>query len=278
MTTPSNPRYQFTSEEYREKINSPATSPEYFRNFILPLLERALKKGGPVRFVDLACGHAMAMEFVAGLPEADRIEVTGLDLSGDALNEAREYFAAKHPGLKINFIQADAENDLPMEPGAADAGTAINAMAYKQGHMLKTLFNALKPGASCVINFFIPAKNQAYIDYYKAMGCEVYERKLEVSSHGRSKTYTLLVTDFSGFKDPKISMLGAQSFFRKSEDIEDLARFLGFEIESRQPFEFYSEPIKAMVANDVYTFKKPETSPEIELGRLEVSEKVEKVL
>lgn len=281
MNQPQNPDYKFSSDEYNKKINTPAASPVYFEHFIQPLVEDALAKAAPeekIGILDMACGHATAMEFMAKLPESKRLKITGLDLSADALNEARAGFAEKHPELDINFIETDAEKDLPIPPQSMDMATAINAMAYKQGHMLKSLFNALKPGGKCAVNFFRPSENSPYIDYYRNKGCRVYDRKMEVSAGGRTVSVNLLVTDFSGFPDEKISKLGAQSFLKGKDDIEALARLVGFEIAGDKGFSFYSEPIQAIVHNDVYTFRKPEAFTDVDAGRLSVRERVTDIL
>jgi len=282
MNQPQNPDYKFTSNEYNNKINTPAASPVYFEHFIRPLVEDALAKVADphekVCILDMACGHATAMEFMAKLPESKRLKITGLDLSAAALNEARANFAEKHPDLDISFIETDAEKDLPIPPQSMDMATAINAMAYKQGHMLKSLYNALKPGGKCVINFFRPSENNPYIEYYRAKGCRIYERKMEVSAEGRTVSVNLLVTDFSGFPDEKISKLGAQSFLKGKEDIEALAQLVGFEIDGNKGFSFYSEPIQAIVHNDVYTFRKPEVPTDLDAGRLSVREKITDIL
>jgi|GEM_PF-3348944 len=277
MNKPRNPDYKFTSDEYTKKINSPATSPIYFEHFIQPLVEDALANAGQqekIGILDMACGHATAMEFMAKLPENDRLKITGLDLSADAINEARADFAEKHPELDITFIETDAEKDLPIPPESMDMATAINAMAYKQGHMLKSLFNALKPGGKCVVNFFRPSENNAYIEFYRKLGCRIYERKMDVSAGGRTAEVNLLVTDFSGFADEKISKLGAQSFLKGKEDIEALVQLVGFEIDGDKDFSFYSAPIGAIVHNDVYTFRKPEARTDLDAGRVLVNEKI----
>lgn len=277
MNQPQKPDYKFTSDEYNNKINTPATSPVYFEHFIRPLVEDALAKAGQqekIGILDMACGHATAMEFMAKLPENNRLKITGLDLSADALNEARAVFAEKHPELDVAFIETDAEKDLPIPSESMDMATAINAMAYKQGHMLKSLFNALKPGGKCVVNFFRPSENKPYIDYYRKMGCRIYDRKMDVSAGGRTAEVNLLVTDFSGFADPKISKLGAQSFLKGKEDIEALAKLVGFEIDGDKDFSFYSAPIGAIVHNDVYTLKKPEAPSDLDAGRVLVHEKI----
>jgi len=281
MNQPQNPDYKFTSNEYNNKINTPAASPVYFEHFIQPLVEDALAKAGSegkIDILDMACGHATAMEFMAKLPESKRLKITGLDLSADALNEARAGFAEKHPELDIAFIETDAEKELPIPAGSIDMATAINAMAYKQGHMLKSLFNALKPGGKCVVNFFRPSENNPYIEFYREKGCRIYDRKMEVSAGGRTAVLNLLVTDFSGMPDEKLSKLGAQSFLKGKEDIETLASLVGFKIDGQKGFSFYSEPIRAIVHNDVYTFRKPEAPTDLDMGRLQVKEKITDLL
>jgi ubiquinone/menaquinone biosynthesis C-methylase UbiE len=281
MLDPSRPKYEFTKDEYKAKINSPANSPVYFHQHIQPLVEQALaeaKDDHPVRVVDIACGHAMAMEFMTSVPGHEKIEITGIDLSPDALREARQNFQTKFPELKIFFVEADVGNELPYQAGSADLSTAINAMAYKQAHMLKSMFNALKSGGKAVINFFLPGKNQAYLDYYASLGCKIYERELQVESKGEIRKYKLLVTDFSQFSEPKMQKLGQQSFLQTTEDIEALAKFLGFEMEQNQPFEFFSVPINAVVVNDVYTLKKPENYDQLTSGQLSVHEQVIKIV
>jgi SAM-dependent methyltransferase len=278
MDKPQNPDYKFSADEYKKRVNTPAMSEVYFRHFIQPLMEEALSKKGQadekVKVLDMACGHAHAHEFTAALPYTDRLEITGLDLSADALDEARSHYKEAHPGLDIAFIEADAENDLPIGNESMDAAIAINAMAYKQAHMLKSVFNALKPGGKCVINYFIPSSNKAYMDFCEKMGCGIYERKLEVAANGRTTSFPLIVTDFSAMPDEKVKKLGAQSFFRDSEAIEILAAQLGFEVVEKKHFDFYSAPIDAIVRNDVYTFVKPSSDPDVECRRLDVNERV----
>jgi len=161
-----------------------------------------------------------------------------------------------------------------------DMATAINAMAYKQGHMLKSIFNALKDSGKASVNFFLPDKNQPYMDFYKKFGCEVYERKLEVAANGRTGEFTLLVTDFSKIPHPQAQKIGAQSFFQSKEDIERFARLIGFEVEGCKSYVFHSKPIGDIVHNEVYTLRKPEAAADadVDAGRLTVNERVTDLL
>lgn len=261
----SGPRYHFEEGEYRKKINSPSTSPEYFAQFIQPLIEKALqerssKSEDSVKLLDLACGHATALKQVEHIPGSEELEIFGIDLSAETLEKAEARFDLEHPNMNITFIAHDAEENLEHpEPSSIDIGIAINAMAYKQAHMLKTLFNALKPGGKCVINFFIPGTNTPYIEYYQSNGCSLKQRTLDVEVDGFIKTYHLLVTDFANYPDEQLQKLGQQAFFQSIEDIRDIAEFIGFEVDDEAEFSFHSEGIGNRVHNNVLTLKKPES-------------------
>ena len=56
-------------DEYREKINTPARNPEYFRRFHQPIIERAKQQFGPqIRLLDIACGPGDELDFVKNDP------------------------------------------------------------------------------------------------------------------------------------------------------------------------------------------------------------------
>lgn len=266
-------KYTMDRESYRKKISTPSQNPAYFGEFIAPLIAEAREKEGrqDVRIVDIACGHANELEHIEGLENPESLHMTGLDLSAESIEIARKSFAETHPKLDAKFVVGDAEDPHEAIPSNSyDVGIAVNAMAYKPGHILKALYNALKPGGKCSVNFMIPGKNPMYLDYFTSRGCILRKRVLKVTCNGKEEIFTLLVTDFSDYPDPHLQALGQQAFFQSEEDLEKLMTHIGFRVVDHKPFYF------ASVANpnndfDIYTLEKP---TEIESASSDVRENI----
>lgn len=264
-TGPAEPKYEFTRAEYAEKINTPSQSPEYFSQFLLPVIQHGIHsaraEGRKAQVLDVGCGHAHQLTHLSGHAEREEVDITGLDISPTALQAARVHIAANHPEISAKFQEGDVESDTVLAPNSFDAAFGVNAMAYKPAHFLKTLANSLRPGARACLNFFVPEKNPAYIEYYRERGCIITDSTLEVETAGLVETYKIVITDFSQYPDPNMQKLGKQMFFQSTDEIHRLIQSLGLEMKSEGKYEF------ASVANpkmdiDVLTMEKVNT-PEI---------------
>lgn len=259
------PKYEFTRTEYAAKINTPSQSPEYFSQFLLPVIQHGIQmakaEGRKAQVLDVGCGHAHEITHLETHDECSEVDITGLDISAPALTAAREYMAANHPKISAKFQEGDVESDTALAPNSFDGAFGVNAMAYKPGHFLKTLANSLRPGARACLNFFVPEKNPAYIEYYRERGCIITDSTLEVETAAGVETYKIVITDFSQYPDPNMQKLGKQMFFQSTDEIHRLVQSLGLEMKSEGKYEF------ASVANpkmdiDVLTMEKVNT-PEI---------------
>jgi ubiquinone/menaquinone biosynthesis C-methylase UbiE len=264
-TAPTEPKYEFTRTEYAAKINTPSQSPEYFSQFLLPVIQHGIQsaraEGRKAQVLDVGCGHAHQLTHLSGHAEREEVDITGLDISPTALQAAREHITANHPEISAKFQEGDVESDTVFAPNSFDGAFGVNAMAYKPAHFLKTLANALKPGARACLNFFIPEKNPAYIEYYRERGCIITDSMLEVETAAGVQTYKTIITDFSQYRDPNMQKLGKQMFFQSIEEVHRLVQSLGLEVKRQGKYEFASVANPRM-DNDVLTLEKVNT-PEI---------------
>ncbi|MFC1750606.1 class I SAM-dependent methyltransferase [Pseudomonadota bacterium] len=257
--------YSMQQEWYAENISTPSTDPVYFRTFIAPLICHAQtqkEQGRPVRIIDVACGHANELKHLIELPDYSDLHITGLDISEASIESARKTFADKYPGLSVDFVVGDAQKPpTEIEPDSYDVGLLVNAMAYKPGHILRSVFNALKPGGRCTVNFMIPGKNPKYVEYYvNKYGCKIKKKEIKITCNSQEEVFTLFVTDFCEVEDPEVRKLQQQAFFESEADLKRLIALIGFEIVDHQRFVFSS------VANphndfDIFTLQKPEEKP-----------------
>ena len=135
-----------------------------------------------------------------------------------------------------------------------DVGIAVNAVVYKPDHMLRTLYRALKPGGKCAVNFrvFSHHLNEPFYRYYLDRNCTMSDQELLVGG----ESFTLKVLDYRECSDPDIRNLDRQVYFQTTEDVERLAKAVGFAIAGHQYFHF-SSPANPENEVDVYTFQKP---------------------
>ncbi|MDD5103847.1 MAG: methyltransferase domain-containing protein [Candidatus Peribacteraceae bacterium] len=246
-----NPFYKtFNEKSYTDKINTPAKSDTYYHQFHRPLIEEAKRHAdGPVKVLDLACGHGHEMDFLAGDPG---VRLFGMDISMETLRDSTR----KRLG-SVGLVAGDVERS-PIAENSMDVGIAVNAVVYKPDHMLRTLFDALKPGGRCAVNFRIFSNrfNQPFYQYYLDRGCTISDRELRVGQ----ELFTLKVLDYRQCTDTAMRSLDRQVYFQSVEDVERLARTIGFDVHRHQYFHFAS-PANPDNEVDVYWFEKPWKPP-----------------
>jgi ubiquinone/menaquinone biosynthesis C-methylase UbiE len=123
----------------------------YVSKSFVSVVKRWGVSGG--RVVDVGTGTGMlAIEFAKGIPA---VEVVGLDLSGVALELARDNAQKSRVSPRVSFEEGDAE-DMPFEDDAFDLAISGNTL-----HLLKnpvSMFNeiqrVLKPGGRFLVSDF----------------------------------------------------------------------------------------------------------------------------
>ena len=244
------PTYEeLTKADYEKRINTPAKNPDYYQRFHQPIIEeakRGAEDGGKIKVLDVASGHGHELQFIK---DDSDLTIYGLDIAHAPLKSAKESLEIIHP------IVGDVK-DSPIRENSMDTAIALNAVVYSPDKMLETIHAALKPGGKCAVNFRIYDKNPAFYEYYENDGGKVYDQELVVKKGGEEKRFTLKVMDYNECGDKKIRNLDKQVYFQSKDDIEELIKFIGFNIDRHEPFEFES------VANpkndlDVYILEKP---------------------
>lgn len=254
----------FSAQAYASKINSPAQSLEYFKRFHLPLIREARMESvdGRILLLNVACGHGYEMDFLAEEGDPKRIDpaitVLGLDISLTTLVEStRKRFSREN----IDFIIADVEHS-PIASDVADVGIALNAVVYKPYHMLRTLFDALKPGGKAAVNFRVYDNlfNKAFYEFYLAQGCSLGDSELVAPTPDGDMELPLKVLDYRNSSDEQVRSLDRQMYFRSVRDIRKLVAAVGFEIGKHGRFHFQS-PANPNNEIDVFTLEKPVQGP-----------------
>ncbi|MEW6035705.1 MAG: class I SAM-dependent methyltransferase [Candidatus Micrarchaeota archaeon] len=249
----STPNYGALDEEtYKAKINTPAKNPLYFERFHKPLVDRAAgaSPSGKVVLLDVACGHALELDF---FKDDLRVSLVGVDMDTASLASA----SRRLPGAR--FIAYDVRNapPLPLPSGFADAGIALNAVVYVPERMLAALEWGLKPGAECSVNFRIYGNpfNRRFYEYYTERGAIIRDEALIVSSGGRFWHFTLAALDYSKCDDQDIRNLAVQLYFKSKKDAEKLVALAGLEIVNVAAFHFAS-PVNPDNEIEVYALRK----------------------
>lgn len=253
--TAGTPNYGALDEKtYRAKINTPAKNPLYFERFHKPLVDRAASAapGRKAVLVDIACGHALELDF---LKDDSRVSLIGVDADPSSLASASK----RLPGAR--FIEHDVRNEppLPLPRDFADAGIALNAVVYVPERMLAALKWGLRRGGECAVNFRIYGNpfNRRFYDYYVERGGSIRDEGLFVSAGGRSGHFTLAALDYTQCDDPDIRNLAVQRYFKSKGDVERLIALIGLEILDSAPFHFAS-PVNPDNEIEVYTLRKRE--------------------
>ncbi len=247
------PNYGGLSEaDYTDRINTPAKNPEYHERFHKPLIDEAKAKGEDRKatVLDIACGHAHELDFIEGDPD---IQLVAVDLSHETLAQSTR------KRLKNALIACADVEHFPFEEGFADVGILLNALQYKPDKMLQAMYDSLKPGSKCVVNFRIHGNphNDKFYTYYLDRGGKLTDRTLEVETADGTSEFNLKSLDYTGCKDEKIRHLVKQVYFQSLDDAERLIGLIGFRIISQQPFNF-SSPANSNNQINVFTLQKPE--------------------
>src|SRR3989344_6318652 len=237
------------SADYAGKINTPAQNPEYFDRFHRPMIERAKERndGASITLLDIACGPAFELEFVADDPDTI-IVATDISTSEKVLGEVRERL-----GTRALLFAADVV-DSPVRSETMDAGMIVNAMVYVPDKMLAAMASALKPGGEMVANFrnYSNPFNRPFYRHYRERGGVILD--------GMVGTYPVKVLDYAecvddnGDPDEQIRGLGQQAYFTMTDDIINLVKDSGLRIVDHRPFSF-SSPVNDNNQVEVYTLQ-----------------------
>lgn len=260
---------EFTRDSYGRMISTPSRDHLFVERYIIRgLLEEELQAGPGnriVRVFDVACGYSHECEHFSGLPReaAERVHITGLDISGETLETAQEYFEANHPELnkRMRFIRGDVAEPVPeLQEGTFDVAMGINAMAYVPAHMLDAIYRALKAGGKAVVNFMVTNKNPGYTEYYRSKGMVTSDQMYEVQRDLSIFCAPMMQHDHSGNESAEMARLGRQSFFYTADAAKSLLEFLGFEICGHDEYCFPSMASRNNI-HDIFTIRKPLSAP-----------------
>src|SRR3989344_3681947 len=180
----------FSESAYFDKINTPAKTPEYYERFHKPLVEEAKREAAPhpIVLLDVACGFAYELDFVKDDPS---VYIVGIDIASDVLAQAKKRLP------NATFIAADTEHS-PLAKESADVGMALNAFGYKPDKVLETLYEALKPGKKCAMNFRVYGNtyNDAFFQHYIDQGAVLGDGDLVVGTGEHNKRFKLKVLNY----------------------------------------------------------------------------------
>ena len=245
-------------QTYREDVNTLGQNPKYFARFNKPMADRAKRKfGTPIHLLDIACGPADELKFLENDPD---IRLIATDISTDVL------LRMTRQNLRQNAVVFDMDVSKPpvMPDNSVECGILMNAVIYSPEKMLKVMFDALRPGGECTVNFTIPKRSLHWGIIENSLeddGIKSLDRELKVE--GRSAPFAVKVLDFSesldskGKPDEVARAAGQQLFFRSLKDVEELIRLAGFEMMEHSTFDSVSKDITRRT--DVFVLKKPET-------------------
>ena len=107
-----------------------------------------------LKILDLGCGGG----FLTNHLSKDGHEVTGVDLSDDALNTAKKYDETK----RVTYTKADA-TELPFADATFDVVCAMDLLEHVEDYdkMLKEVSRVLRPGGT----FYFHTFNRNFISY-----------------------------------------------------------------------------------------------------------------
>lgn len=99
----------------------------------------------PAKLIDLGCGSGWTSHFYA----LSGYDVTGIDISRDAVKAAKEHFVK--PGLKLNYKCADYD-ELKYKD-AFDAAVFFDSLHHAEDEVaaLKATYRTLKPGGIIIL-------------------------------------------------------------------------------------------------------------------------------
>ncbi|KKT20090.1 MAG: hypothetical protein UW02_C0001G0003 [Candidatus Nomurabacteria bacterium GW2011_GWB1_43_7] len=217
-------------DSYRGKVNSPAENREYAERYHIPMVTRAKEKfGSPIHVLSIACGPADELNFIKNDPDT---KIIATDFSSYILTHAK-----KALGEGAGVFTSDA-NSPALKENIAEAGILVNAMIYAPDKMLEAMYNALKPGAQCTLNFrtfSLVEQERGVFGYFLEHGGKVLDRELPVQTRGESRVFNVKVLDYSettkaGSKMPDLErrQLKQQIFFMSLDDMRELAKLMGF--------------------------------------------------
>lgn len=112
-------------------------------DYIEFLIDRVWKIKKPVKIIDFGCGLGyIGMLFMPLLPKGSTY--TGIDISGDLLNEAEENF--KGSGYRTTFIKADLNEYVPNEAYDIAISQAVLRHIPNAEKVLKKMIQSLTSG------------------------------------------------------------------------------------------------------------------------------------
>lgn len=172
-------------EWYKAWFNSPFYHKLYFehdeeeaKKVILRLLDYFKLQAGS-RILDIACGRGRHSRFLA----TQKFDVTGIDLSFDSIEYARQFIEKDSIGEKENLHFYQHDMRLPMWANYFDLAlnffTSFGYFASRREHddAIRTIANSLKPGGYLLFDYL----NAHYVeerlvhDEIKTLGETKYE-------------------------------------------------------------------------------------------------------
>jgi len=246
---------------YRETTNTLGDSYEYFERFNKPMAERAKKKfGTPIHLLDIACGPADELTFFKDDPD---VRLIATDISTDVLLR----MTRPNVGQKVVLFDMDVNKPPILPDNSVECGILMNAMIYAPDKMLKTMFDALRPGGECTVNFMFQPPEiinsmRAHKEIQKEVGITLLEKDLKIA--GQIEVFHVYVFDYSGalYKEGKpdnaLQSTGQQIFFSSLSDVERLIGYTGFEIVERRAFP-YARNSPIFLDTNVFVLRKPES-------------------
>lgn len=245
-----------SAADYAQRINTPAGIPDYYEQFHAPVLDhaRAHSDGQPITVLDIACGPGFELDFFREDPD---VRIIATDISPDILPSVK-----KRLGEEALVFAADSSYSA-LRPEVADAGMVVNAMVYVPADMLRSMFDALKPGGRCAVNFRVHGNdhNRAFYDHYTERGGLVIPGTMR-DDQGTDKAFDMMNLDYrqcmtdDALPDEKIRKLGIQTYFTSSADIEEIVAGIGFNAVEHGLFNFAS-PVNPDNQIDVLVLEKP---------------------
>ena len=151
-----------------------------------------------------------------------------------------------------------------MPADSVECGILMNAMIYVPDKMLKAMFEALRPGAECTVNFVLPDEMFPWASLKRASadGIKLHDKELRVE--GRPQPFKVRVVDYSqsltaeGKPDLERRPAGEQIFFTSVAQVEELIHLTGFEIVEHNIFKITLPKINLVEPKHVFVLKKPE--------------------
>lgn len=127
------------SSSYRFTTSRPSQSHRY----LLPVVERKLKRASAKRVFDLGCGNGSTAERLS-----HRYQVRGVDPSEDGIREAQRAY----PHLELRT--GSTYDDLASRYGVFDAVISLEVVehVYEPRRWAHTLFSLVRPGGTAIVS------------------------------------------------------------------------------------------------------------------------------